>query len=263
MIEEIITLEKRDGLAWLTFNRPEVRNAFNEAMYLRFFALCEEINQDRSVKVLILSGAGGKGFGAGGDIAAMRQQLSQGIEGFLNRPKYSEQVLDTLDTMRVPTIAAVAGPATGGGAALALSCDLRIGSPSARFGFPIARSVGNCLGMRLYARLLASMGRSRVMDMIFTARLIGAAEAHTIGILNYLTPDEESLIPGAEELARKVAEHAPLTLRATRESLRRIESQLVLEGDNDDLVRWCITSRDFKEGVAAFLEKRKPQWVGE
>ena len=262
MTAEIITVEKRDGLAWLTFNRPEVRNAFNEAMYLRFFAICEDINLDRSVKVLIVSGAGGKGFASGGDIV-MYRELSEDIERLLNRPNYGEQVRETLDTMRVPTIAAVAGPATGGGFSLALSCDLRVGSPSARFGFPIARTVGNCLAMPLYARLMASMGKARVMDMIFTARLIDSTEAHAIGILNYVTPDEDGLMARAEELARRVAEHAPLTLRATRESLRRMERQLVPVDDDGDLARWCMTSLDFKEGVSAFVEKRKPQWVGQ
>ncbi|HXC80069.1 MAG TPA: enoyl-CoA hydratase [Candidatus Acidoferrum sp.] len=261
MTDEIIAFDTRDGIASLTFNRPEVRNAFNAAMYTRFFAMCDEVNRDRSIKVLIISGAGGKGFGAGGDIA-MYQEHMHDIDRMLEFPKLGVQVLDTLDNMRVPTIAAVAGPATGGGASLALSCDLRIASPSARFGFPIAR-LGNCLGMRLYARLMASMGKSRVMDMIFTARLFDAAEAHAMGVFNYVTDDEESLLPRAEELARKLAQHAPLTLRATRESLRRLERQLLPPDNGDDLLRSCFSSRDFKEGVSAFVDKRKPEWAGE
>lgn len=261
MSESAIVLEKREGLAWLTFNRPEVRNAFNDEMYAQFFAACQEINDDRTVRAAILSGAGGKGFGAGGDIATY--QHMDDIEELLGFRRNGEQVLDTLDTMRVPTIAAVAGPATGGGASLALSCDLRIGSPSARFGYPIARTLGNCLGMRLYARLMASMGKSRVMDLLFTARLIEAPEAYAIGILNYVTDDEESLIPRAHDLALKVAGHAPLTLRATREALRRLERQLVPDPDENDLLRSCFMSRDFREGVAAFVEKRKPIWKGE
>jgi enoyl-CoA hydratase len=261
MTEDIIKFNKRDGIAWLTFNRPEVRNAFNDAMYARFFALCDEVNRDRAIKVMIISGAGGKGFGAGGDIAMYREHMND-IDRMLEFPKLGVRVLDTLDAMRVPTIAAVAGPATGGGASLALSCDLRIASPSAKFGFPIAR-LGNCLGMRLYARLMVSMGKSQVMDMIFTARLFDAAEAHAMGVFNYLAGDEESLMPRAEELARKLTEHAPLTLRATRESLRRLERRLVPEDNQEDLVRWCFSSRDFKEGVTAFVDKRNPDWSGE
>ncbi|MHB8499527.1 MAG: enoyl-CoA hydratase [Candidatus Acidiferrales bacterium] len=261
MTDDMIRLEKRGAIALMTFNRPEVRNAFNTDMYMRFFALCDEVNEDRSLKVMVVSGAGGKGFGAGGDIAMYREHMND-IDRMLEFPKLGVRVLDTLDGMRVPTIAAIAGPATGGGASLALSCDLRVASPSARFGFPIAR-LGNCLGMRLYARLMATLGKSQVMDLLFTARLLDAREAHAMGVFNYLTDDEEALMPRAEELANKLAGHAPLTLRATRESLRRLERQLIPEGNEDDLVRWCFSSSDFKEGVTAFVDKRTPEWVGE
>ena len=261
MTDEPIILEKRNGVGWMTFNRPEVRNAFNQAMYDSLFQMCDEVNGDTSIKVMVVSGAGGKGFGAGGDIAMYRDHL-QDRERLLEFPRLGIRVVETLDAMRVPTIAAIAGPATGGGASFAISCDLRVASPSARFGFPIAR-LGNCLSMPVLARLLTTVGRPLVLDMILTARLLDAKEAYDAGIFGYLAPDENSLMARAEQLAAQLASNAPLTMHATRESLRRLERRLIPDENAEELVRWCMTSRDFDEGVHAFVEKRTPTWQGE
>ena len=173
-------------------------------------------------------------------------------------------MLGVLERLRVPTIAAIAGACTGGGAGMAACCDLRIAAGTLRFGFPIARTLGNCLSLANYARLAALIGPARVKDMVFTARLIEAEEARAIGLVSEILPDAAALAQRAEELARLVAGHAPLTLRATKEALRRIKDRSAAPGDADhDLLLMCYMSADFREGMDAFLGKRAPAWQGE
>src|SRR5213075_2352688 len=167
--------EVRDGIGRITFNRPQARNSLTFGMYERLAAICEAAADDRSLKVLILSGAGDKAFAAGTDINQFRAfntpQDAIGYEARIDR------VLTTLEQCRVPTIAAINGACTGGGAGIAACCDLRIGTTTAKFGFPIARTLGNCLSMANYSRLAALLGPARVKDIIFTARLVEAQEA--------------------------------------------------------------------------------------
>jgi enoyl-CoA hydratase len=164
-----------------------------------------------------------------------------------------------IERCRVPTVAAIAGACTGGGAAIAASCDLRIAAANARFGFPIARTLGNCLSMSNIARLSALVGPARVIEMIFTARLFSANEASSVGLVTEVLPNHDALMARAAELAALVGSHAPLTMRATREALRRLRDSLPPDGD---LIRLCYTSEDFKEGMTAFLTKRTPVWRG-
>jgi len=258
--EEEVLVERRGPVLWVTFNRPQARNAMTWGMYDRLVRTCEEVNADPGVKAMVLTGAGGKAFVAGTDIAQFRDFRT--AEDALSYEARGNHVMHTLETVKVPTIAAIAGPCTGGGAGMAASCDLRIGSPSARYGFPIARTLGNCLSMNNYARLFALLGPAKVKDIIFTARLMDAREMLECGLLSEVTPDEESLLPRAQELAEQIASHAPLTIQATKEALRRIRDRLVPAGADRDLILMCYLSDDFHEGVEAFLEKRKPTWTG-
>src|SRR4029077_15211661 len=163
---------------------------------------------------------------------------------------------------RVPTIAAITGACTGGGAGIAACCDLRIGTRTTKIGFPIARTLGNCLSMANYSRLAALIGPARVKDIIFTARLVEAEEAAALGLLSEVVEDVEAPPRRAGELAKLLASHAPLTLRATKEAMRRLEPRLSAE-EGHDLILMCYMSKDFREGLDAFLTKRTPQWVGE
>ena len=161
-----------DGIARLTFNRPQARNALTFAMYERMAAICEGINADRSIKALILTGAGDKAFASGTDISQFRAFKT--AQDALDYEARIDRVLGTLERCRVPTIAAIAGACTGGGAGIAACCDIRIGTEATRIGFPIARTLGNCLSMSSISRLTALVGPARVKDLIFTARLVGA-----------------------------------------------------------------------------------------
>jgi enoyl-CoA hydratase len=255
------TVFEVDGpIATLTFNRPEARNAMTWEMYESLVAACERVDADEGIRVLICKGAGGKAFVAGTDIAQ--------FQNFTNRDdglKYEERldhVLDRLERVTKPTIAQVEGVAAGGGCAIALTCDLRVATPEASFGIPIARTLGNCLSGASYSRLLDVMGPGAVKDVLFTGRLIGGAEAHALGIVNRLV-DAGEIERTVRSLAAEIAANAPLTLRATKEMIRRVLARRRLAaGEDADMVELCYTSADFREGVTAFLAKRKPTWTG-
>ena len=259
-VDELI-VERRGEVEWLTFNRPSVRNAMTWNMYERLAETCEAINRDRSVKAVVLTGAGGQAFVSGTDIAQFRSMKTP--QEFLDYETKGTAVLGALEAVRVPTIAAIAGFCTGAGAAIVNCCDLRIASPSARYGFPIARTLGNGLSMTNYARAASLLGIPRLKDLIFRARLITAEEMLSWGLVSEVTVAEESLLPRAQELAEQLAGHAPLTLWATKESLRRIRDAMVPPDGKSDLLLSVYLSADFREGVESFLEKRPPRWTGE
>jgi enoyl-CoA hydratase/carnithine racemase len=241
----------------VTLNRPEARNALTFEMYERIAAICACPDGDGAVKVLIITGAGEKAFAAGTDISQFRDFRT--AEDALAYEARMERVLTAIETCPVPTIAAISGACTGGGAGIAAACDIRIAAENAVFGFPIARTLGNVLSLANLARLSAMIGSGRVMDMILTARLIEAKEAHAIGLVSEVTANRDACLAAARALAEKLIRHAPLTMRATKEALRRLR-----EGrrDDADLIALCYTSADFREGMEAFLAKRKPQWQG-
>ena len=249
-----------DGIGRVTFNRPQARNALTFAMYERLAQICEAADGDRSLKVLILTGQGDKAFAAGTDINQFRAFKTP--QDALDYESRIDRILSALEACRVPTIAAIAGACTGGGAGIAACCDLRIAAANAKFGFPIARTLGNCLSMASLSRLAALIGPARVKDLVFTARLLETAEAARIGLLNEVVDDLPALQRRTEELARLIAGNAPLTLRATKEALRRLQTRLSRE-EGEDLILMCYMSRDFREGMDAFLNKRPPQWAGE
>jgi enoyl-CoA hydratase/carnithine racemase len=255
------TLFDVDGpLAILTFNRPEARNAMTWAMYEALVGACERVDADPGIAVLILRGAGGKAFGAGTDISQFRSFTR--AEDALNYEARISDVLDRLDRVGKPTIAQVEGVAAGAGCAIAITCDLRVGTPATTIGVPVARTLGNCLSTGTYGRLLDIVGPARAKDLLFTGRLVGAEEASAIGLLSRVAPIDA--IGGVVmSLAKEIAANAPLTVRVTKEMTRRIMTgRRRLEESDNDLLERCYMSEDFKEGVSAFLAKRPPQWKG-
>src|SRR5438876_9100310 len=194
-----------DGIARITFNRPQARNALTFAMYEQMASICASINQDRSIKALIITGAGDKAFASGTDISQFRAFKT--AQDALDYEARIDRVLGALEACRVPTIAAIAGACTGGGAGIAACCDIRIGTETARIGFPIARTLGNCLSMSNISRLVSLVGPARTKDLIFKARLVEAPEALALGLLNEVVPGVATLQRGAGEAGKLGAGH--------------------------------------------------------
>ena len=254
-----ILYEISDGVGRITFNRPQARNAFTFAMYERLAAICDEANRDRAIKVLVLQGAGDKAFASGTDINQFRAFTTP--QHALEYESRIDRVLTQLEQCRVPTIAAINGACTGGGAGIAACCDIRIGTENSRIGFPIARTLGNCLSMSNISRLVSLIGPARTKDLIFKARLVEAPEALALGLLNEVVPEVETLQRRADETAKLVASHAPVTLAVTKEAVRRIRRTLSRD-EGEDLILRAYMSEDFREGMDAFLNKRTPNWKG-
>lgn len=255
------TIYETDGpLAILTFNRPEARNAMTWEMYQALVEACERVDHDSAVRVLILRGAGGQAFVAGTDIAQF-EQFRERQDG-INYEDRLDGVLDRLEHVQKPTIAQVQGVAAGGGCSIALTCDICVATPESTFGIPVARTLGNCLSGASYSRLVDLAGARCAKELLFTGRLVGAPEAHACGLINRVVAADD-IERAVRELALELSANAPLTLRATKEMIRRILAKRRLaSGEDADLIELCYFSADFKEGVSAFLAKRKPQWTG-
>ena len=247
----------RDGaVARITFDRPAARNAMTLEMYGQLDEHLEAVSADADVRVVVLRGAGGA-FVAGTDIGHFSGFRT--AEDGIVYERHIDAVVDRLESLPVPTVAAVEGPAMGGGMLLAAACDLRVCTPDARFGVPIARTVGNCLSMANYARLVAHLGPSRTKALVFLADHLGADEAQAAGFVRVVAPTDR-LEAQVDEVALRVASHAPVTLQVTKEAVRRLVARGVPKGD--DLVRRAYGSDDFQRGVWAFLARELPEWTG-
>ncbi|MGE5242900.1 MAG: enoyl-CoA hydratase/isomerase family protein [Betaproteobacteria bacterium] len=255
------TIFETDGpVAVLTFNRPEARNAMTWEMYAALVEACNRVDADDRLRVLVLRGAGGRAFVAGTDISQF--QAFRGREDGLAYEERIDDVVGRIERVTKPTIAAVQGVAAGGGCAIALTCDLRVATPDSTFGVPIARTLGNCLSGATCSRLVDLAGPALVKDMLFTGRFVGAEEAHAAGLVDRLVP-ADAIAGVVRDLAMEIASNAPLTIRAAKEMIRRVlEKRRLGRAEDRDLIELCYGSEDFKEGVEAFLAKRKPQWRG-
>jgi enoyl-CoA hydratase/carnithine racemase len=250
--------ERKGRVAWVTFNRPDARNAMTFDMYDDLHDLCDEVDKDPDVRVVVVRGAGDKSFAAGTDI---RQFLSfETREDALGYEARIGRVLRRLSAVTKPTLAMVQGDAVGGGLFLSLACDLRFAAEHARFGAPVARTLGNCTAPYSFTLLASTVGMVRAREILLRARLVTTSEARTIGLVDEVYPGVD-LEARVKEQAERLTEHAPLTMAAVKEATRRVRDAFALD-DAEDIILSCYLSQDFKEGARAFLEKRKPDWKG-
>lgn len=254
-----LAIAVKGSLITATLNRPAARNAITFSMYEDLVELCNKINADLSVRALIISGAGSQSFSSGTDISQFK--TFDKPEDALAYEELFERALGAIEGCRVPTIAAISGACTGGGAAIATCCDIRISTDTLKFGFPIARTLGNCLSLVTYARLVDIIGTARVKELILLARLVGSNEAMKMGLISKVFSNHDELISAAHEIADTVANHAPLTMQTCKTALLRLRENGAAAEDKD-LIKTCYMSDDFQEGMAAFLEKRTPKWTG-
>ena len=258
---QFILYQKDEGIATITINRPELRNALTQALMAELLHALDTACTDDDVRVLIITGAGNRAFVGGADIneVGARNTLTElGPNSRLRR-----MVFERLEHLPKPSIAAVNGFALGGGNELALSCTLRVAAESARFGQPEI-NLGIIPGLGGTQRLTRLVGKAKAMELILTGDIIDAQEALRIGLVNKVVPDA-GLMEAARELAKKLASKAPLALMAAKDAIdygSDMSLAVALEFENR-LFAIVSGSADREEGIAAFLEKRSPEWKGQ
>ena len=252
-----VLCEIRDGIAHVTFDHVAARNAMTVGMYQSLKNICQDLAQNPKVRLAIFRGAGGKSFVSGSDIAQF-SDFKTGADGI----RYEEGIddyLTPLATLPIPTIAVIDGMAVGGGLAIASCCDFRIATHDARFGVPIAKTLGNCLSPGNVAWLVAHLGVNIVKRMLLLAEMIPASELQQQGyLLSTHTP--EDLAQVSQDLAGRLMKLAPITQKVSKLTLARLMKNNL--PDCSDLIAECYGSADFHHGVAAFLEGKPPVWSG-
>ena len=252
-----VRLTREGPVARIVFDRPAAHNAFTWSMWEKLDAVLTELSADAGLRVVTLRGAGGKAFVAGSDISQFRE-FTGGQDGIAYEAKMN-RYFERLLAVPVPTVAIIDGWAAGGGLNIAACCDIRVASRRAKFGSPIARTIGNCVSMQTYARVLGGFGEARAKRMMLLAEFIDAEEAHASGFLARLA-EPETLDAAAEEVVTRLLENAPITLRVSKAAFGRILARDI--DPADDLISLTYGSEDFRRGVEAFVNKTKPLWLG-
>lgn len=249
-----VLLDIEAGVATITLARAEARNAMTWAMYDGLVEACRTAVAS-SARALIIRGSGGA-FSAGTDISQFAD-VRTGADGVAYERRL-EAVVAAVEALPIPTIAAIEGPAVGGGCAIAVACDIRLAAASASFGVPVARTLGNCLSAENLGRLADLVGMGRVADLLLTGRLVGAEDALAWGLVSRVVPVSD-LDGEARGLALALTTRAPSTLTATKVALARLRQvRRPPGGACDDLIAACYGSAEFREGVTAFAERRPP-----
>jgi enoyl-CoA hydratase/carnithine racemase len=252
-----LVVEQDGPVLTVTFNRPKQHNAMTFAMYDGLYAACERADAEDGIRVMVLRGAGEKAFISGTDIAQFAD-FTGGEDGVAYEARIA-RVVGRLEDVTVPTVAAVRGYCVGGGLAIAAVCDLRVATRSARFGVPIARTLGNCLSMNSCSLLVHHLGPARTLDLLLRARMLSADDAHAAGFVTELC-DEESLDGVVNTVVGPLLEHAPLSMWAAKQAVTRLRRAVLPDGD--DIVIRVFGSEDFSRAVAAFSTKDKVSWTG-
>ncbi|MBC5766540.1 enoyl-CoA hydratase/isomerase family protein [Ramlibacter albus] len=253
-----VRLAIEGAIASVTFDRPEARNAMTWAMYEQLTAICTQLRDDTSIRVVRFRGAGGEAFVAGTDIAQFRD-FKTGEDGVAYE-KRIDACMALLESLPMPTVAVIEGWCIGGGLAIATACDFRIATPGSKFGVPIARTLGNCLSMSNLARLVAALGRPRALRMLLAAEMVSAEDGLAAGYVAELAAPAD-IDAASDRLCNKLAQLAPVTQQVSKAALNRLLARDL--PDAEDLIRRAYGSADFHEGVNAFVEKRSPKWSGQ
>ena len=258
-----IILDRQGSVATITLNRPEQRNAISFAMWGELSRILAQLDADRDVRVVVITGAGDDAFSAGADISDFAEHRSDSIKG----RSYNDAVnglLETLEGMATPTISMIRGFAVGGGCELAIATDLRLAAEGSRFGIPVAR-LGISIGHREMKGLVNLVGKGNALYILLSGRLVDAKEAKDMGLVNQVLPPER-LAEATYRLAEDIASLAPLSHRANKETLRQVMAKASLNDltpEEADLPLMQFDTRDYQEGYRAFLETRRPEFAGE
>ncbi len=251
-----LLVRRAPGAVEVSFNRPAKHNAFTDAMYDGLLELCAQVRTERAVRVVVLRGAGGRAFAAGNDISSFRS-FTGAADGVAYEARI-RRVLDAISSLPQVTLAVVDGICVGGGLAVANACDLRIGTPEARFGYPIARTLGNALSASIVRRCVDVFGDPLTREMLLTSRLVTAERAYAVGALLAVVPpgsmeaEVGSLVDGIRQAAR-------VTITVSKEQLRADAGRYDAAADDARLAA-AYGGADFREGVRAFLAKKPPQF---
>jgi enoyl-CoA hydratase/carnithine racemase len=256
---EMVAYDKKNAIAYVTLNRPKVLNALNHRTWEDLKTAFEDARDDAAVRGVILTGAGDKAFIAGADISELAHVSAVDAE---KSSSYGQQVLDLIENLGKPVVAAINGFALGGGCETAMACTIRIAAEQAKFGQPEVK-LGLLPGGGGTQRLSRLVGRGRALQLILTGDMITAAEAYRIGLVNEVVP-AANLIPRAEAILAQIFANAPIAIRYSLEAVNRgletsLDEGLRLEASYFGL---CAATDDKKEGTAAFLEKRAPRFQG-
>ncbi|MBO0842093.1 MAG: enoyl-CoA hydratase/isomerase family protein [Nocardioides sp.] len=248
-----LLVSRRSGVVEVTFNRPRKHNAFTSEMYAALHALCDELAASPDVRVLVLRGAGGRAFAAGNEISDFLSRDPVEYEDWIRL------LLAKLYALPQVTVAAIDGVCVGGGLAVATHCDLRVATAHSRFGYPIARTLGNALAAPIVYRCAAVFGEPLTREMLLAARLVSASRAYTVGALAAVTDSLDLLDEEVEGLVSGILPLSRVTIGAAKSQLASRSAALEAAPDDDeDLLREVYTGADFTEGVRAFLAKEKP-----
>jgi len=260
MSDEIL-VERRDRIATVTFNRPQVRNAFNLAMWTALPGIIDDLARDPAVRGIVFRGAGEEAFASGADISEFKEQRRDRATAEAYNAR-TEAAYHAMETCPKPTVAMIYGFCMGGAIAIALACDLRFSAETGKFAIPAGR-LGIVYGLHSVKRLVSLVGPAAAKDILFSARSLDAAEALRIGFVNRVVPAGE-LAGDTYDYLAKVADNAPLSVQAAKFIVEAIaeDGGVAKKAEIGRLQIAAFESEDYREGTAAFMEKRRPKFVG-
>ncbi len=253
--------KKVHGFGWIILNNVERHNAISLEMWSAAMEAMQDFRADKSVRVMVVTGAGGKAFASGADISKFKDERQEAA-AVARYQEITQKAYDSVLGMPIPTIAMIRGYCIGGGTALAVCCDLRICTENAKFGVPAAK-LGLGYGMNRAKPLVDLMGPAYAKEMFFTGSQFTAQEAEKMGLVNRVVPNDQ-LEAAIDEITKTIVENAPLTVKCAK----LVVGEVLKDADKRDVaateraVAACFASQDYKEGQAAFMEKRKPKFIG-